>query len=56
MAINEKGLKVDYYAMAKAYEEMGNLNLTISKEMEHLEWEAVKLMEAFIEKINIREM
>jgi len=58
MTINKNinGLKVDCYEMALAYKEMGDLNLTISKEMEHLEWEAVKLIEAFIENINVLEI
>lgn len=58
MTINKNinGLKEDYYKMALAYKEMGDLNLTISMEMEHLEWEAVKLIEAFIENINILEI
>ncbi len=47
---NEKGLMVDCHAMALAYEEMGNLNLTISKEMDHLEWEVMKVIEAFLKK------
>ncbi|MDD1503178.1 hypothetical protein PVA17_10465 [Lysinibacillus sp. CNPSo 3705] len=58
MTINKNinGFKEDYYEMALAYKEMGDLNLTISKEMEHLEWEAVNLIEAFIENINVLEI
>ncbi|MFJ7648608.1 hypothetical protein ACIQ1H_13680 [Lysinibacillus sp. NPDC097279] len=45
--------KIDRYAMALAYEEMGKLNLTISAEMEHLEIETIKTVEAFLKTINI---
>lgn len=39
--------------MALAYQEMGNLNLKISEEMEHLEIETMKTVEAFLKTINI---
>ncbi|AHN24056.1 hypothetical protein EYB33_07910 [Lysinibacillus sphaericus] len=45
--------KVDRYAMALAYQEMGKLNLKISEEMEHLEIETMKTVEAFLKTINI---
>ncbi|MFJ5764220.1 hypothetical protein ACIP9C_02595 [Lysinibacillus sp. NPDC093210] len=45
--------KVDRYAMALAYQEMGKLNLMISAEMEHLEIETLKTVEAFLKTINI---
>lgn len=45
---NEKGLMIDCHAMALAYEEMGDLNLSISKEMDHLEWEVMKVIQDFL--------
>ncbi|MFJ5790116.1 hypothetical protein ACIP9G_08480 [Lysinibacillus sp. NPDC093197] len=45
--------KVDRYAMGLAYQEMGKLNLMISAEMEHLEIETLKTVEAFLKTINI---
>ncbi|MFY0516873.1 hypothetical protein ACOMCU_03435 [Lysinibacillus sp. UGB7] len=49
---NSNRSKIDRYAMALAYQEMGNINLIISKEMEHLEIEAIKSVEAFLKKID----
>lgn len=53
---NIKGFKVDCLAMALAYKEMGDLNLTIAKEMDYLEWEATRIIESFLEKMNALEI
>ncbi|MBG9757543.1 hypothetical protein ACNA06_01000 [Lysinibacillus sp. RSDA_15] len=45
-------LKVDSYAMALGYQEMGKLNLLISMEMDHLEWEAHKIIEGLLRSVN----
>ncbi|MGE7092075.1 hypothetical protein ACQKII_11605 [Lysinibacillus sp. NPDC048646] len=49
---NSNRNNIDRYAMALAYQEMGNINLIISKEMQHLEIEAVKSVESFLKKMN----
>ncbi|AJK88668.1 MULTISPECIES: hypothetical protein [Lysinibacillus] len=45
-------LKVDSYAMALGYQEMGELNLLISTEMDHLEWEAHIIIEGLLKRVN----
>jgi len=44
-------LKVDSYAMAIGYQEMGELNLRISMEMDHLEWEAHRIIEGLLKRV-----
>lgn len=44
--------KVDSYAMALGYQEMGELNLLISMEMDHLEWEAHKIIDGLLKRVN----
>ncbi|HBT72124.1 MAG TPA: hypothetical protein DEB37_07585 [Lysinibacillus sp.] len=46
-------LKIDSHAMALAYQEMGDLNLHISMEMDHLEWEAQRIIDSLLEKIDV---
>lgn len=52
---NEKtlSLKIDSQAMALAYQEMGDINLHISREMDYLEWEAHRIIEALLEKVEV---
>ncbi|MET4561021.1 hypothetical protein [Lysinibacillus parviboronicapiens] len=49
---NSNRSTIDRYAMALAYQEMGNINLIISKEMQHLEIEAAKSVETFLKNMN----
>lgn len=45
--------KIDRHAMALGYQEMGDLNLQIAVEMDHLEWEAHRIIEGIVEKTKI---
>ncbi|KMN41564.1 hypothetical protein ACIQV0_10325 [Lysinibacillus capsici] len=45
--------KIDRHAMALGYQEMGDLNLQIAVEMDHLEWEAYRIIEGIVEKTKI---
>jgi len=49
-------LKVDSYAMAIGYQEMGELNLRISMEMDHLEWEAHRIIEGLLKRVNVMDV